>query len=373
MPKLLIVGHTDLKKDPRPYRQIETLKLQGYEVSTIGSGPSGIEDSFYKLKKLHFAIELLRLLLLKLGLYTVFNMDRYKRRMARSQQGKEYDLAVVHEVRMLPMVSRFLSMDRIILDAHEYSPKNFDDNFLWRLFIKSYYTWLCTKYITKVVHTFTVSKGIVDEYRKVFDVEVSLVKNSSKYVELQPTEVNPKNIKLIHHGIASPSRDLELLVDTVKLLDERYTLDFLLTHTKAMKGYVNKLKSRASDCERIRFLNPIPRQDLIPFANRYDIGIHFVPPKNFNIKYGLGNKFFEFVQSRLAVAIGPDIEMTKFTAEYGFGIRCDEWTAKSMAKEILKYSHDEIAEKKQNAHEASGPLSNEEDMKMFMKIVEASL
>lgn len=373
MPRILIVGHTDLKKDPRPYRQIETLKSEGYEVSTIGSGPSGIEDSFYKLRKLHFAVELLRLILLKLGLYTVFNMDRHKRKMANDQQGKEYDLAVVHEVRMLPMVSRFLSMDRIILDAHEYSPKNFDDSLLWRVFIKRYYTWLCEKYIPLVNHITTVSNGIVDEYRRVFDAEVSLVKNSSKYVELQPTEVNPSNIKLIHHGIASPSRDLELLVDTVKLLDERYTLDFLLTHTKAMTGYVNKLKSRASDCERIRFLEPIPRQELIPFANGYDIGIHFVPPKNFNIKYGLGNKFFEFIQSRLAVAIGPDIEMTKFTAEYGFGIRCDEWTAESMAKAIAKYSHDEIAEKKQNAHKASVPLSNEEDMKMFMKIVEASL
>ena len=137
-----------------------------------------------------------------------------------------------------------------------------------------------------------------------------------------------------------------------------------------MGPYVEKLKKRSKDCSRIRFLDPIPRQELIPIANNYDIGIHFVPPTNFNLKYGLGNKFFEFIQSRLAVAIGPDIEMTKFTSEYGFGIRCDEWTAESMAKAIARYSHDEIAEKKQNAHKASVPLSNEEDMKMFMKIVE---
>lgn len=373
MNRVLIVAHTDLKKDPRPYRQIETLKAEGFEVYSIGSGPSEIEDKFFQLNKLGFIKDVFRLILLKMGLYMVYNMDKYKKKMVQTQQSEKYDLAIVHEVRMLPMVIRFIDPSKIVLDAHEYSPKNFDDNLLWRIFIKRYYTYLCKKYIPMVSHITTVSDGIVKEYQKEFDVQVDLVKNSSKYVDLQPTSVDPENIKLIHHGIASPSRQLELLIDTVKSLDSRYSIDFLLTHTKAMRGYVGELKKRASGCNRIRFLDPIPRENLIPFSNNYDIGILVFPPTNFNLQHGLPNKFFEFIQSRLAVAIGPDIEMTKFTDEYGFGIRCEEWTAESMAKAISEVSPEQLMEMKNKAHQASVPLSNEEDMKKFMQIVKSKL
>jgi hypothetical protein len=54
----------------------------------------------------------------------------------------------------------------------------------------------------------------------------------------------------------------------------------------------------------------------------------------FNLKYILPNKFFEFIQARLAVAIGPSVEMKRLVKEWDCGIVAANFEAKSMAAEI---------------------------------------
>ena len=51
--------------------------------------------------------------------------------------------------------------------------------------------------------------------------------------------------------------------------------------------------------------------ELPRMANDYDVGLYLLPPTNFNQRYALPNKFFEFIQGRLAIAIGPSPEMAK--------------------------------------------------------------
>ena len=101
-----------------------------------------------------------------------------------------------------------------------------------------------------------------------------------------------KKIRIIHHGIASSSRKLELIVEMMKFLDNSvYELNLMLVSSTFSSLYLRKLKTIAKGLN-IVFLKPVSRNRLVKFCNQFDIGIHCFPPSNFNIKYGLGNKFF---------------------------------------------------------------------------------
>ena len=369
--KILIIAYPNLKKDPRPYRQIKAL-YKNHEVHTAGYSESGLEASFFKLGKHKFFIEIFRLILLKLGFYNFYYWDKYKLRVLKKLKETKYDLIIAHEIRLLPLALKISKNSKIILDAHEYSPKNYDDSLLWRFFIKKYYTYLCYKYIPKVSKLISVSPGIVEEYNKNFKTDAELITNASEYYEnLTPKKINEKKIRIIHHGIASSSRKLELIVEMMKFLDNSvYELNLMLVSSTFSSLYLRKLKTIAKGLN-IVFLKPVSRNRLVKFCNQFDIGIHFVPPTNFNLKYGLGNKFFEYVQSRLAIAIGPDIEMSKYIKKYDLGIISKDWTPQSIANSIASVNSKKLFYHKNQSHKYSENLSEKSNTQKFLKLIKS--
>jgi len=369
--KILIIAYPSLLKDPRPYRQISLLHKDNY-IHTIGGAPSGLENNFTVLKKHKFILELLRLIALKFKFYSFYNLDIYKRQVIKKMTDESFDLVIVHEVRLLPMALLIAKGTPVILDAHEYSPKNFDDNIFWRFFIKKYYIFLCEKFIPKTDKILTVSDGIVRAYKEKFNKETYLLTNAASYErDIFPNTIAKDKIRLIHHGIASSSRKLELLIEMMKFLDNnKYELTFMLTSSTLSKFYLNRLKKMSKDLN-ILFVPPVEREDLIRFSSKYDIGVHFVPPTNFNLKYGLGNKFFEFIQSRLVIAIGPDIEMSKYVKKYKLGIIANTWEPRSLADAISNVSNKKLMFFKNQAHKYAEKLSSKENDKLFCEIIKS--
>ncbi len=369
--KILILAYPNLKKDPRPFRQIKNL-CENHELHCIGGGESGLENFFIRLKKHKFFIEIFRILLLKIGLYDLYYWDKYKRRILKSTEEEVYDLVIAHEIRLVPLAIKLAKNAPLILDAHEYSPKNFDDSLLWRFFIKKYYTKLCQENLPKVDKVISVSPGIVEAYKTNFKCNTDLITNSCEYVKnMYPSKIDSNYIKIIHHGIVSSSRRLELLIEMMKYLDnDKYELNLMLTYSTFSKLYLQKLKFKSIRLN-IKFLKPVPRIEIIPFTNQFDIGVHFIPPTNFNLKYGLGNKFFEFVQSRLAVVIGPDIEMSKYVRKYNLGIISNDWSAESLANSIKSTNTTKLMFFKKQAHKHAKELSSLTNDGLFKNIIKA--
>lgn len=367
--KILLIAYPDLKKDPRPYRQIKSM-YKDHEVYTIGGKESGLEKYFYKIEKHKFYVEIFRIFLIKFGLYQRYYWDRYKKHIIRKLKDNKFDLVIAHEIRLVPLAVEIAKGAPIILDAHEYSPKNFDDSWAWRFFIKKYYTKLCQNYLPKVKKVITVSQGIVKAYQDNFNTDTVLITNASEYARnVKPSSVDQNKIRIIHHGNAGSSRKLELLVKMMRYLDNnKYELNLMLVSSTYTQFYVNKLK-RLSKGHNINFLKPIHRTQLIDFSNQFDIGVHFVPPTNFNLKYGLGNKFFEFIQSRLAVAIGPDIEMSWYVRKYDLGMIADDWSPKSLAKSIEATNVEKLKFYKNQCHKFAKELSSDFNDRVFRDII----
>ncbi len=370
--KILIMAITDLSKSPRPIRQIKALKDQ-YIVDTIGLKKSGLERNFYRLRKNPVYVEILKLPLLLLKMYRAYYWDKYKKKIIKIMNDSNYDLIIVHEVRMLPLAFKFSNNSKIILDAHEYSPNNFDDNFIWRFFIKDFYIYLCKKYLKRCDKVITVCDGIANLYKKNFNVSCEVITNASEYIDLEPVKTNSNKIKIIHHGNASSSRKLELMIEMMSYLNNNFELYLMLVANRTNKIYLNKLKKKSKGYNNIYFLNPISYNEIIQYSNQFDIGIQFHPPVNVNLEFGLGNKFFEFIQSRLAIAIGPAIEMEKYVKKYDLGVVSNTFNPKDMANVLNKLSVSDIDRFKNSSHRNALELSSNSNAIKFLEIIKSTI
>jgi hypothetical protein len=171
----------------------------------------------------------------------------------------------------------------------------------------------------------------------------------------------------VHHGNANPNRKIENYLDLMEMLDNRFTLDLYLMPRDP--SYLARIKRKAETLERVTVHDPIPMQELVSVCNRYDIGIFFQEPLNFNLKHSLPNKVFEFVQARLAIAVTPLPEIKKLVNKNGIGIVSDDFGLESMAKRLNKLDKQEIENYKRNSDIAAKVLNSEKNLKQLDGII----
>ena len=121
--------------------------------------------------------------------------------------------------------------------------------------------------------------------------------------------------------------------------------------------------------KNIHFIEPVPFSDIAKTLNNYDIGIYILKPSSFNTKHALPNKIFEFVQARLAIAIGPSIEMAKIVNDYKLGVISKTFSPKSLAQCISQLTPEKIMEYKNNSDKHAKTLSAEESMTKLRNII----
>lgn len=359
-----------MNRNPRAQRHIECLQDR-YEVDYIGSNPNhNYTARFIQHRPSNELRSKLRLLLLKARQYNTYIWDKPNQYLASHVSQQKYNLIIVHHIKLLPVVFRFAGKAKIILDAHEYYTEIYNDSPIWNFFMKDFYNWISDNYLNRCDLTIAVNESMRLLYEKNFHIPATSITNASDYVELQPSEVDPKNIRIIHHGLASKSRKLELMIDMAKYLDDRFTLTFIiLTSNYTSRSYAKSLKKRARDNKRIIFLDVLPQDELIGFCNDYDVGLFFMPPSNINEEYSLANKFFQYVQSRLMLAVSPLPEMKRLVEAYELGVVGDNYDPKAMAAKLNRLTAEDLKYYKNKVHESAQELSSDSNRVKFLKTV----
>ncbi len=184
--------------------------------------------------------------------------------------------------------------------------------------------------------------------------------------------VNPNHIRIIHHGYASLDRKIEGMIETMDYVDSRFHLDLMLV-PNYQREYFNKLQAMVEKRKNVRILPPVSFEEIIPFSAQYDIGFYILKPANFNHLYALPNKFFEFIQARLAIAIGPSPEMARLVQEYNLGIIAKDFSAKEMAKSLNALTKEQILQYKENANQTAKILNAEKEGEKLLGVLEEVL
>jgi hypothetical protein len=271
--------------------------------------------------------------------------------------GREFDLVIANDNSTLPLALKLAKGKPVLADAHEYSPREFDDMLLWWLLFSPYQDYLCRTYLPRAAAMSTVCQGIADAYRANYAVDPTVVMNMPAYQALRPSSIEIGKVRMIHHGVAIRSRQIEVMIDVMAHLDPRFSFDFMLVESDI--AYMRDLQARAAPNPRIRFVPPVRMEDICVHINQYDVGIYLLPPVNFNQKHALPNKFFEFIQARLAVAVGPSPEMARIVDEYGLGVVATSFEPAELARELTRLVEKGLSVYKQASHKAAFELSYE--------------
>ncbi len=171
----------------------------------------------------------------------------------------------------------------------------------------------------------------------------------------------------MHHGGAQRSRGLEQMIRMMGHLDRRFELHLVLVERDP--DYLRELRARAVGDSRIRFVDAVPMLELPRFLNQFDVGVYILQPTNFNNYHALPNKFFEFVQARLAVAIGPSPEMARLVRRHDLGLVAPDFEPSTLAGLLTALDRPRLATYKRNTDTAARALSAQPARRGVLELV----
>lgn len=159
---------------------------------------------------------------------------------------EKFDLIVVQDIEMLPLAIRLKKKNKskVLFDAREFYPREFENDLKFRIFYSKFRTKLCKIFLPLCDQVITVSPGLAEGYVRDFNIHTTVIRSVPTYIPLPVNPVNSNKIKMVYHGAANKDRKLENMIDIFKFLDQRFTLDFYLCGgDESYKNYlINKAK-----------------------------------------------------------------------------------------------------------------------------------
>ena len=214
-----------------------------------------------------------------------------------------------------------------------------------------------------------MSDTIADRYRDEFGVTCGVVRNAAPLQELEPTSVGSP-LRIVHSGGAQPNRRIEVMMEAVAASSADVILDLYLTQQTS--PYAQGLRDLAEQLgERVTVYPPVPQAELVRTLNAYDVGIHVLPPTNTNNALALPNKFFDYLQARLGMIIGPTADMARLLAQYDVGVVADSFDVDAVTRAIDSLDPAQVGEWKRNAHARAAEGSAERQEHVWREAIEA--
>ncbi|MBM3176580.1 MAG: hypothetical protein FJZ78_01095 [Bacteroidetes bacterium] len=373
---ILILSYSKLHSDPRVLRQIQVLE-KDFDVYTVGLSASGKSKTIHisaKAKKKNTKLDTLYEALLSLmqcddELYWRSpHVSELFDKICGCFKKKIPDVLICNEIGYLPLAVRLSETfsSKLMVDLHEYAPTELEENFFWRLRFRQYYTRQFKKYLPKANAVTTVCFSICQLLKKKFNVHSEVIYNAPFYRDLTPSELSPRRIRLVHHGAAIRSRHLEIMIDSMKYLDDTFELNLILIPTDL--NYIKELKNLSRGLH-VNFHLPVPTEEIPGYLNQFDIGIFILPPVNFNYSIALPNKLFEFIQARLAIVVGPSIEMASIVKKYDLGKVTQGFSAEEVALSIKSVNKETWIHYKHQSNAISKELSFEKSATILNKLI----
>lgn len=365
-PRLLIISFSAIDRDARVLKQVALFHAD-YAVTTCGFGPApkGVVEHVQVPRGLTAAKPYSRLLRVRLFRLAYWRQSGV-RWVRKALRGSEWDAVIANDPESIPLAFALAQPTRVHVDLHEYSPRMRENLPGWSRIYRPYYEWLIRRFAARAASRTTVSRGLADEYRRVFRAEFEIVTNAAPFADLQPSPPSTP-LRLVHSGGAMQNRGLEELVEAMNRVSSTMTLDLYLV--PADPALIERLRENAGQTVTIH--DAVPYGELALTLNAYDVGVFLLPPRTFSYAHALPNKFFDFVQARLAIVVGPTPEMAELVGEHKLGWVTDDFSVDSLVRILDALWPGGVAAAKQAAHEVAEPLSAERQVEPWRAAISA--
>ena len=361
-PRLLIISFSTITSDARVLKQVRRLAGE-YELHTVGYGPAPEGVAGHVRVPDELAIWRYDRAAVVMRRYsTAYWGNRAIAFAAEALSGTEWDVVLADDVDTVGLALSLKPAYGVHADLHEYAPRQKEDVRQWRLFVAPFIRWMCREFVTRAASVTTVGQGIADEYAREFGISAGVVTNAAPYAELGATPVGSP-LRLVHSGAALRDRNITAILDAVDATRSDVELSLYLTPNDP--AFLEEVRARAASSDRITLHDPVPYDDLSRTLNAHDVGIHILPPVNFNNRWALPNKFFDYVQARLGVIIGPSPEMARVLTEHGFGAVAAGFTSADLAAALDGLTPEAVAGWKRASDASARALSGESQVEAW--------
>lgn len=390
--KILIIVNNDVDTDPRVLNQWEALKKYAEIHFFANSVRNTAHTAFFNFASVtrrytfHYSYPVLfrktitLLITLFKTLLRFFAKYRYKNphqrrywqyvkisHLKKIKNEYTYDYVIANDIDTLP-IAAYLKKEntKLIFDAHEYFLDENDDP-VWIQNEYPYRKYLIDTYLKEVDVFITVGDNIAERFQKELHLSTKpvVVYNAKPYFSGEPSPVNPDKIRMVHHGVAIPNRNLEALIEVTKKLPDNFELHFYLK--KIDDEYFTHLYQLAENCKKVVFHPPVAFNEIIPVVSAYDIGIYLIEKSNYNNANCLPNKLFEFIQAKLMLIMSSTNEIDKFIEKYHNGIIV-RGSTDDIVNQIKNITPEQIQYYKQKSADAAKLISAEQEWQKIRKL-----
>lgn len=356
MAKLLILSFSPIASDARVLKQVNLFAGQ-YELYTCGYGPPPVGVHHHYEIPEHLPVwRWDRRALITRRYRTAYWRNAAIAFAAAMLPVGEFDAVLANDADSVGLALSLKARRGVHVDLHEYAPRQKEEVRRWRLFVAPFVRWMCRTFVARAASVTTVGAEIATEYTRRFGFRPAVVINAAPYADLSPQPVSAP-IRLVHSGAGLRNRGLMLMVDAVAATSAPVTFDLYLTPNDP--GYLAELAARVATIDGVTVHPPVPYSRLIATLNDYDVGLFVLPPVNFNYRWALPNKLFDFVQGRLGIVIGPSPEMARIVRERGLGDVSADFTAASLTSILDGLTPELIAQWKEASDGAARALAAE--------------
>lgn len=140
--------------------------------------------------------------------------------------------------------------------------------------------------------------------------------------------------EIVYSGGCHGERDLDIIVDALKLLDFDYSATFIVYGPKSS---INLLKEKCATIRNrnINIITGLTREKVLPYVAKADIGIvYYDPDYSMNCKYAAPTKFFEYMGLFVPVVSSRNESLVRIIDKYKIGRYMKLNNAVGMAEEI---------------------------------------
>ncbi|MGO1563148.1 MAG: hypothetical protein ACTHW7_15135 [Actinomycetaceae bacterium] len=367
-PSVLVVSYSTLVSDARLLRQIRLLADE-YDVTSCGYGqaPDGVV-AHVRIPDGLVAWHKDRLLLMQRRFAAVYERNSVNAHLRKRLPVGEFDVVVANDADTVPLALSLRPRGGVHADLHEYAPRQHEDSPRWRLFVAPYYRWLVRKFLPLCASVTTVGQGLAAEYEREYGARTGVVANAAPFREATPTAVSAP-LRLVHSGGSMRVRAIHRMIRAVEASTSGATLDLFLVPNDP--AYHAELTELAAEADRVTLHDPVPADNVVETIAQYDVGVYVLPPTGFNTQNALPNKFFDFVQARLGIIVGPSPEMASLVEEHGLGAVTSGFEEADLAVVLDRLDPVEVARWKAGSDAAARELSAENQMDAWSYAVAA--
>jgi glycosyltransferase involved in cell wall biosynthesis len=329
---------TEFINDARVTKEAKTLCDAGHKIIVIALKS---HDTLEFEKRFNFEISRInistRYLLPKGQIFFFFKYLEFVFQVVIKLLKMKIDLYHAHDLETLPIAYIISKIKRrpIIYDSHELYI-DVDKHHpiarkVWYIVEK-----LLVKKIKTIIFT-TVSRGRVFSHR--YGVSLPKIIMNCQYLNFQSKtnvlreqlHISNNNKILIYQGKIAPSRGIDILIETMKYLEN---IVLVVIGPGNYKESLQKKIDTHKKRDKIYILDPVPWATLASVTASADLGVFLLQNVSLQYYYALSNKIFEYLSAGLPVVFSDFPEMRKLIVENEVGFVVDETNPKTVAEAI---------------------------------------